>query len=193
MASQQNIPPEAAEPQSSAPNSLSDHISQNIESVVALQRQEWNSITDSQRRLESISRFIGRPVYLVGLLVLVALWIAFNADAVRLGAAPIDPPPFEWLQGALTLIALVTTTIVLIVQNRQSKLEQQRSHLDLQVNLLTEQKVTKLIHLLEELRRDLPMVKDRHDPQAALLQEGANTAQVVTALDVGGLIRPGKS
>ena len=53
--------------------------------------------------------------------------------------------------------------------------------------MLTEQKVTKVIHLLEELRRDLPMVKDRHDPEAALMQEGADTAQMVSALQDGGL------
>ncbi len=59
--------------------------------------------------------------------------------------------------------------------------------LDLQVNLLTEQKVAKVIHLLEELRRDLPMVKDRHDPQAAVMQERADTAQLASALDEVGL------
>lgn len=84
-------------------------------------------------------------------------------------------------------MALITTTIVLIAQNRQVKLDQQRAHLDLQVNMLTEQKVTKVIHLLEELRRDLPMVKDRYDPQIAVLQEGADTAQVVSALKDLGL------
>ncbi|HEY3784125.1 MAG TPA: hypothetical protein VGL55_02465 [Steroidobacteraceae bacterium] len=53
--------------------------------------------------------------------------------------------------------------------------------------MLTEQKVTKVIYLLEELRRDLPMVKDRHDPQAATVQEGANTAQMASALHEVGL------
>jgi uncharacterized membrane protein len=87
----------------------------------------------------------------------------------------------------VTLVSLITTTIVLITQNRQAKLERQRAHLDLQVNLLTEQKVTKVIHLIEELRRDLPMVKDRHDPQAEILQQKADTVQVVSALNDTGL------
>jgi uncharacterized membrane protein len=168
-------------------HSLSDHISQNIDAVVELQRQEWERVSPSQRRLERISRFVGRPAYLVVLLWFVALWIAFNAAGGSMGYSAFDPPPFPWLEGLLTLIALITTTVVLIAQNRQTRLEQQRSHLDLQVNLLTEQKVTKLIHLLEELRRDLPSVRDRHDPQAAAMQQGADAAQVVTALHEGGL------
>ena len=102
---------------------------------------------------------------------MVGLWIAVNGVASHLGAAPVDPPPFVWLTSFLTLAALVTTTVVLFAQNRQAKLENQRAHLDLQVNLLTEQKVTKLIHLIEELRHDLPMVRDRHDPEAVALQQ----------------------
>jgi uncharacterized membrane protein len=75
----------------------------------------------------------------------------------------------------------------LIAQNQQATLEQQRAHLDLQVNLLTEQKVTKLIHLLEELRRDLPMVHDRHVPQAAAMQERADAGQMASAIENVGL------
>jgi len=46
-------------------DSLSEHIDQNIESVVALQRREWESVSLSQRRVERVSRFIGRPSYLI--------------------------------------------------------------------------------------------------------------------------------
>lgn len=177
----------AAEPSSPARASLSDHIGQNIESVVALQRREWEQTSASQRRVERVGRFIGRPVYLVGVLAAVIVWIGLNAARATLSLTPLDPAPFEMLQGVLTLVALITTTIVLIAQNRQTKLEQQQAHLALQVNLLTEQKVTKLIVLIEELRRDLPMVKDRHDPEVAVLQETADTAEVASALEEGGL------
>ena len=173
-------------PKASAAESLADHIDQNIEAVVALQKREWDSISASQRRLARVSRFVGRPLYLVGLLCVVAAWVGFNLGAGFFHRIPFDPPPFAWLDTVLTLIALFTTTVVLIAQNRQTKFEQQRSHLDLQVNLLTEQKVTKVIHLLEELRRDLPIVENRHDAQAALLQEGADAAQVLSALHEGG-------
>ena len=97
--------------------------------------------------------------------------------------AEFDPPPFSWLQGIVGLGALLTATVVLIKQNRQAKLAEQRDHLDLKVTLLTEQKVAKLIDLLEELRRDLPDVKDRHDPEAAALQQSMNPELVLAALD----------
>jgi uncharacterized membrane protein len=170
-------------------DSLSEHIDQNIESVVELQRREWETVSLSQRRVERLSRFIGRPMYLITLLGIVAAWAVYNSSAAAWGLKPFDAPPFELLDGIMSLIALITTTIVLIAQNRQAKLEQQHTHLALQVNLLTEQKVTKLIHLIEELRRDLPMVKDRHDAQATAMQERADTAQVVSAIEEVGLTR----
>lgn len=170
-----------------ASHSLSDHIGQNIDSVIALQRREWDQTSASQRRVERISRFAGRPTYLLGILAFVGVWIAIQIEASHMGWISFDPPPFSVLQGLLTLVALITTTIVLIAQNRQTKLEQQHTHLDLQVNLLTEQKVTKLIHLIEELRRDLPMVRDRHDPQAAAMQEPADTTEVLSAIEEKGL------
>jgi uncharacterized membrane protein len=136
--------------------------------------------------VEKLSRLIGHPAYLVGILIFTVVWILINWGLIG-GIAPFDPPPFPLLEGLISLIALITTTVVLIAQNRQSKVEQQHSHLDLQVNLLTEQKVTKLIGLIEELRRDLPMVKNRHDSHAAALLEGADTSQVLSAIEEIGL------
>jgi uncharacterized membrane protein len=166
---------------------LSEHIQQNIENVVELQRREWSSTAPSERYLEMLSGIIGRPGYLILVVSLIAVWIVFNSLATRAGWTAFDPPPFAWLEGVLTAIGLLTTTIILIAQNYQTKLERQRAHLDLQVNLLTEQKVTKLIHLLEELRRDLPMVHDRHDAQANAMQQGADAARVVSAIEDVGL------
>jgi uncharacterized membrane protein len=160
---------------------LSEHIDQNIESVIAHEKRSWETVGGGQRRVERVGRFLGRPLYLVALLALIGAWVVINLIAGM--RTRWDPPPFELLDGLMTLISLVTTTIVLIAQNRQARLEQQRTHLGLQVALLTEQKVTKLIVLLEELRRDLPMVKDREDPHAVALQESADTAQVLAALE----------
>jgi uncharacterized membrane protein len=165
---------------------LPQQVNYNIDSIVAFHQREQEKLSRAERILERVSALIGRPVYLIGLLSLVVLWIAINALAKVLGFAPPDPPPFARLQGLLTFAALATTTIVLITQLRQGRLESHRAHLDLQVNLLTEQKVTKVIHLLEELRRDLPMVRDRHDAEAIALQRPTDTAQVLSALeDVG--------
>jgi uncharacterized membrane protein len=172
------------------PGSLSAQVSSNIRSIAEFHDREHGKLSDSDRRIDRVGDVIGRPLYLAGLLSLVLLWIGGNLLARHLGATPFEQPPFSALQGVLTFAALLTTTVVLIAQNRLARTETQRSQLDLQVNLLTEQKVTKLIHLLEELRRDLPMVKNRHDPEAAALQQRTDTAQVLVALENVGAERP---
>lgn len=160
-----------------------DQVGQNIETILAFYTREEQKISRSQRALENISSFLGQPFFLGLILLFVALWLLANIFPLQAGLAVFDPAPFHLLQGVVGLGALLTSTVVLIKQNRLAKLEEQRSHLELQVNLLTEQKATKIINLMEELRRDLPMVKNRDDTEAAVLQQPTDPYAVLAALD----------
>jgi uncharacterized membrane protein len=176
------ITPEA--PLAGAPlPSENDQISQNINAVLDFYTREDEKISYWQRLLERISCVIGQPVFLGLILLFVLLWTLGDISMRLLGLTEFDPPPFFWLQGIVGLAALLTTTVVLTRQNRLAKLEEQRAHLDLKVTLLTEQKAAKMIDLLEELRRDLPNVKNRHDPEAVALQQSMNPDLVLAALD----------
>ena len=159
-----------------------DPTSQNIQAVLAFHQREEQKISTSQRVLERVSDFVGRPVFLELILVFVASWIIISVLLRQLGVVDFDPPPFFWLQGMISLGALLTATAVLTKQNRLAKLAEQREHLDLKITLLTEQKVAKLIDLLEELRRDLPNVPNRRDAEAAVLKQSMNPDQVLDAL-----------
>lgn len=169
------------------PDKLSEpglgQIGQNIETILAFYTREEKKMSGSQRLLETASSFAAQPLFLACILLLVVLWILGNVLAHRLGLGELDPAPFFWLQGIVSLGALLTATVVLIKQNRLAKLEERRAHLELQVNLLTEQKVTKLINLIEELRHDLPNVKNRVDAEAMALQQPTDPEQVLAALD----------
>src|SRR5579863_6410666 len=144
-----------------SPETVPPSISQNIDAIADYYKREGQRIGRAQRLLERIGAGIGRPLFLGAILIFVALWILLNVIASRMGLAAFDPPPFVQLQTIVTLSGLLITTIVLIGQNRLAKLEQRRGQMELQVNILTEQKTTTLIRLIEELRRDLPMVPDR--------------------------------
>jgi uncharacterized membrane protein len=72
---------------------------------------------------------------------------------------------------------------VLIRQNRMSRLADHHAHLDLQVNLLTEEKSSKIIALLEELRRDLPNVSDKPDVEAHQMTKPADAKAVLSAIE----------
>ncbi|MBK9061951.1 MAG: DUF1003 domain-containing protein [Acidobacteria bacterium] len=164
-----------------------DQTSQNIETVLDFYAREEQKMSPSQRLLERISHLVGQPLFLGFILAFVALWVVVNVALRGLGMVQIDPAPFFWLQGIVGLGALLTATVVLSRQNRLARLEEQRAHLDLKVTLLTEQKAAKLIALLEELRRDLPNVGNRHDPEAVALRQSMNPDLVRAALDERGV------
>ena len=165
-------------------------IRENISAVYEFYTREEERISWSQRIVENASRIVGKPMFLGVILMFVVCWIVTNSVPVQLGFIHFDPAPFPILQGVVTLLALLTTMVVLSKQNRLARLAERREHLDLKVALLTEQKVTKLIDLMEELRRDMPNVKDRHDPDAAQLQQAMNPEQVLAALGEGGKPEP---
>jgi uncharacterized membrane protein len=162
---------------------LPARVSENIEALESYYAGMERRAGPAQRLLERFSRAIGRPWFLGLIAIVVSVWIGYNLLAPGMGLKNFDPVPFPVLQGLLSLSALLITTVVLIGQNRLAQLEHQREQLELQVNILTEQKTTKLLHLLEELRHDLPMVRDRHDPDALKLQQPTDTAEILAALE----------
>ena len=164
-------------------DSESDQIQQNIDAILGFYEREEQKMSRSQRVMERVSRFVAKPVYMALILSLVSLWMLANVVLPQFGISQFDPAPYFWLQGVVGLGALLTATVVLSKQERFARLAEQREHLDLKVTLLTEQKVAKLIDLLEELRRDLPNVKDRHDPDVVALQHSMNPSEVLAALD----------
>lgn len=172
-------PPVAA----SATGTESEQIGQNIAAVHDFYTREQQKRSASQRHAENIGDYVGRPAFLVAIMLFVFVWMGASLAVPIWGIASFDEPPFHWLQGIVALAALLTTTVVLIKQNRVDKVGEQRAHLDLKVTLLIEQKTAKLITLIEELRRDLPNVKHRHDSGAIVMQEAIDPKAVLAALD----------
>jgi uncharacterized membrane protein len=162
---------------------LPDPLGQNIEAVIALQAKAEKDLSRTQRAVEAVTAFFGRPTFLYSILLVVTLWILPNLLPRRFGFPQFDPPPFEWLEHLLSLASLLMTAGLLIAQKRQEKLAEQRAQLSLQLNLLSEQKIAKLIALIEELRRDLPNVKDRYDPEAEVMKQAADPHVVIEALE----------
>ena len=160
-----------------------DNLNENVDTLASLRARADQSVSRHQRRIEIFTAQLGQPRSFYLIVMLVAGWSGFNLLAPRLGMRPFDPPPFAWLQGLVGLGALLMATIILITQNRQTKHAEQRAQLDLQVNLLSEQKAAKLIALLEELRRDIPSVHNRVDRVAEAMEEPVDPHAVLSALE----------
>src|SRR6202020_2975771 len=100
------------------------------------------------------SRFFGSPAYFAFAVLFIAMWIAANVWGMNHGWRHVDTPPFFLLQGPVSFNAALLAVAVLIRQSRMAQVAEHRAHLDLQINLLTEQKVTKLLQIIDAPRRD---------------------------------------
>lgn len=174
---------EPSEPNPSATRIASEHIYEHVEAIFALYEKAEQDTPRDQRHIEFLVAVLGRPRFLYFYVAVAGVWVGANLFARRIGWEPVDVPPFFWLQGCVAATSLLMTIVILIAQNRQSQLAERRAHLDLQINLLSERKITKVIALLEELRRDSPTIKDRHDDVAEAMRQPADPQMVVRALD----------
>jgi uncharacterized membrane protein len=172
-------PSGAAEPAPELPPS----VNQNIGTIAEFYARHEDHVSTTQKVMEKIALFLGSPAYVAGNLILVLLWIGVNLGAEEMGWKTFDPPPFSMLQGIVTLNAFIISTTVLIRQNRMSRLADHHAHLDLQVNLLTEEKSSKIIALIEDLRRDMPDVRNKPDREADEMARHADARAVLSAIE----------
>jgi uncharacterized membrane protein len=162
---------------------LPSSVSENIGTIADFYARHEEHVTTTQRVVEKVALFLGSPVYVASNIVFIIGWIGANMLMEDFGWKQIDEPPFFWLQGLIGLNAFIISTTVLIRQNRMSRLADHHAHLDLQVNLLTEEKTSKIIELLDALRRDLPNVSDKVDKEAQALAKPADPKAVLQAIE----------
>jgi uncharacterized membrane protein len=155
---------------------------ENLELLSQFKDREEAQVSGLQLAIEWGSRFFGSPPFFAFALAFIAIWVAVNLWGMNHGWRHVDSPPFFWLQGLVSSNALLLTVAVLIRQNRMSQAEEHRAHLDLQINLLTEQKVTKLLQIVDELRRDLTALRPRPDDEVSEMTKPADAHALMHAI-----------
>jgi uncharacterized membrane protein len=159
-----------------------DHVDKAVRSVTQLHSDHHGRATAPQRAVNRITAPMARPWFITLVGLSVAAWIVANLIVSRLGLQPIDPPPFAWLEVAATLFSLFLVVLLLVAQKHEDELNAHRDTLTLELSILSEHKIAKVIQLLEELRRDSPHVQDRDDPQADEMAEPADAGSVLAAV-----------
>jgi uncharacterized membrane protein len=111
-----------------------------IETVVRLEAEAEQRVSPTDRISEAIGSFAGTNYFILLQLACVSVWVLINTGALRVVSA-FDPYPFPLLATLLALEGVLLAAFVLISQKRMSQRAEQRSHLDLQINLLAEKEV----------------------------------------------------
>jgi len=133
----------------SSPTDRTTVADENIRAVARLQEKAAQQRTALQCAADRIVAFAGRESTVAIHAVLFSIWIALNTGVA--GIRPFDPFPFVFLTMIVSLEAIFLTLFVLATQNRMTVDADRRAHLDLQVNLLSEQEMTLVLQMLREV------------------------------------------
>lgn len=161
------------------PLSVEDLTRRNVELVAQLEQGAKAKRTPVDRVVDVITAFCGSVAFVWLHLLWFAGWILPN---LLPGVHHWDPFPFGLLTLVVSLEAILLSTFILITQNRQAQLAERRNHLDLQINLLSEQENTKILALLQAIARKLE-VEDCEDPEIALMKRDVPVARVAKQIE----------
>jgi len=161
--------------------SVPDHIDEAVRSVTQLHSDHHGRARAPQRVVNRITAFIATPFFIAIVGFGVVGWIGANLVARAFGLQAVDAPAFLWLQATVNLFSLIIVMLVLVAQKHEDELNAHRDTLTLELAILSEHKIAKVIQLLEELRRDSPHVQDRVDRQADQMAQPADAGSVLAA------------
>ena len=121
---------------------------QNVETVRKLEEAAKEQRTPTDRLAEKIASFCGSMTFVWVHVIWFGGWILLNLTP---GIRHVDPFPFTFLTLIVSLEAIFLSIFILISQNLNRRISERRSHLDLQLNLLSEQENTKMIVMLHAI------------------------------------------
>jgi len=163
-------------------SSLPEHVESTVQAIAAMHAEHEVSANPAERLADDVTARLGNPMSVGLLVVFVLAWIGINLGLKILRPPAFDAPPFEWLDLLLSFAAAFMTMVVLASQHRAEVLAGRRQQLMLQLAFLSDHKQAKIISLLEELRRDDPLIHDRHDHEAEAMTHTSNPAEVLDAI-----------
>lgn len=158
------------------PPGLSSVLGRNMQRMRDRRAQEQADATLSERVSDRITKFAGSMTFVIIHALAYGAWIGVNLGFVP-GVRAFDPS-FVVLAMEASVEAIFLSTFVLISQNRMMGAAAKQADLDLQINLLAEHELTRLVSLVDAMARkmgvdavpseELDEIKQDVSPEAVL-------------------------
>lgn len=158
---------------------LPAHIEDTVRAIAELHARHHREIAPVERVVDRSVVFMSRPRFVGYLTAFIVAWVLLNFG---LQNRAFDLFPYPLLQDAGSALGVYITILILIRQRRDDEIAQAREQLTLELAILGEHKNAKIIQLLEELRRDNPLIHDRVDAEAEALSVPADPQAVLDAI-----------
>jgi uncharacterized membrane protein len=157
-----------------------DQTLRNIKAISGLEHEALQR----RSRIEWVSDLVvshaGRLWFLVFHVIWFAGWVLWNAAGAHIRR--FDPFPYPALTTAVSLESIFLSIFILMSQNRSNRRADDRSHLDLQINLLAEREATKMLQLLKALCAHHHL-REASDPEVDELLQQTDPATLAKELE----------
>jgi uncharacterized membrane protein len=177
MQSNSSHSPTVSPPQ---PTGLNSALARNIDALRERHQREEEEASLQEKLAGLVTAFTGSMTFVYVHLVILVAWVSMNTGLIQ--GAPRFDRTFVILATAASVEAIFLSTFVLISQNRAAKAADRRAGLDLQINLLTEHEVTRLIKLTAAIAEKLE-VGEIDDPGLQELQRDVAPEAVLDTLE----------
>jgi len=158
---------------------LASVLERNIGAIVWRRKAKDAEKSRADRIADTVTRFTGSLKFVYIHLVLFGLWIVLNLPAMPF---PKFDPTYVVLAMWASVEAIFLSTFVLITQNRTAELADKRDDLNLQISLLAEHEVTRLIQLVSAIAQRLE-IKEAQNPELEELKRDVAPEKVLDTID----------
>jgi len=148
---------------------LADIIERNIGIIELLKRESDLNKSTQDKVADAITNFSGSMLFLYVHVVWFGVWIPINMGWIP-GLKAFDPYPFGLLTMVVSLEAIFLSTLVMISQNRSAMQGDQQRALDLQIDLLGEYEITRMLRLVDKMAEKMG-IEDAYDAEIDQLVE----------------------
>jgi uncharacterized membrane protein len=124
------------------------HVSRRI--VRSFEAEALKKRSSIAKLADFLTSYFGTFSFLLINAVIYILWILGNSGKIP-GFPMIDPYPYSFMNSFVSIEAIILSVIVLMSQNRENQRDVLRQELGLQVELISEKEITKILSLLKEI------------------------------------------
>jgi len=156
-------------------------IEKNIRTIANSRSVAASQLTGEERLADAITNFSGRMHFVYFHILWFGIWILINLG--YLGIEPFDPYPFGLLTMIVSLEAIFLATFVLISQNRLSADAERRADLDLQIGLLAEHELTRVLKMLDQIQ-DKMGIENNDDRELQDLEKNVHPEDILAEIDL---------
>lgn len=158
------------------PRRLARVVERNIATLCEIRQQMEDGRRFGARLADAITRLAGSMWFAWVHAAWFCVWLVWNLHLTPL--KHFDPYPFGLLTMIVSLEAIFLSIFVLISQNREAEIANQRADLDLQINLLAEYEITRVLELVDAIADHLGLEAGR-DPEVEELKSRTSPDEVL--------------